>query len=388
MSIRRIAVIMFVISCALPAIARGGELLDVVTVGSGLAGRVEVRGDEPMTYLVTKRGETTWQIDIAKMSPGSLPSQIPLTLPAATGITIDKRSLGTIDVTRLTFAVRPRVEITVTPSDDRRRFSVSFSSGGTPTAADASLLDDLDDTRGKGGDSADYAAAPATPPVVPPTPGTPDLSSGTNDPEPPSERKGEEKPAAPDRHASPSDLDRELSRMETKESAPPSPTPPPLQPALSPPSVPPAVTAAPAVSPSVDQGALTPDELDVTPPSASPVPKPLPAISPVTSRPDGGGGHGAGATVTGSTIEMSIPGLASYRAFSLFQPTRVVLDLHGVSTDLSRTLSFDRLPAMVRGIRFSRYPDKTRVVFDMTRDDFPEYVVAREGDLLRITFRE
>ncbi|GAB4303953.1 MAG: hypothetical protein Fur0034_20510 [Desulfuromonadia bacterium] len=398
MDITRVAIVSCVIAWIFPSMVLAGELLHVVTAGSGLQGKVEIKADEPMTYLVSKKGETSWQIDIAKMSPGNLPHHIPLSLPAATGITIEKRSMGKIDATRLLLTVRPNVAITVTPSADRRLLTISFASGGVSPSANDSLLDDLDDDRGKKKSdpppAIDDLDAPVVPPAVPvaeaATPPAGGDLAGEGGGEKPRSGKGDDAaPQAPPTQPHPSSgLDEELTAMETKGATPvthPSPIPPSME--TMPVEPKPAAPSVAAEPPAIDPGALTPEELETPPPGLGK--KPTAEVSPEPEHPRSvsGGESRVVLSVSGSTIEISAPSLSSHRAFTLFQPTRVVIDLFGVSIDLSRPLSPDTLPPSVKGVRSSRYPDKTRIVFDMKGDDLPEYVVARESGILRITFR-
>lgn len=389
MNIRTVILGVFIACVSLPRAGLGASLLEIVQVGSGLQATVEVRGDDAMTFLHRKKDATTWQIDIAMFSPGNLPASIPLSIPAATGIAVEKRKVGKIEATRLALTVRPNVDVTVIPSSDRRTLTLSFSSAPASTDSEK-LLDDLDD-RPSGKDSpngvehqsptggaispAREGAAEAVPaPLVvePAIAGTPVVAENGS---------GAVKHAAP-----PSDLDRELKDLEEKmeEQSVPKPLPLPVEPKRGTTDPPPPVVT--GTVPDIQSGALTPDELAVTPPApaekpvAAPLSVPSPRVEAIEpSKPS--------VTLSGSSFEIAAPGVASVRPFTLFQPTRVVVDLFGVSEDLSASLPSTGFPPSVRGIRSSRYPDKIRIVFDMKGDDLPEYAVARSGSVVRITFR-
>lgn len=375
---------------SLPGIGLGASLVEIVQVGSGLQAKVEVRGDDAMTYLLRKKDVNTWLLDIARYSPGAVPASIPLSLPAATGISVEQRKIGKIEATRLTVSVRPNVDVTATPSDDRRTLTISFSSA--PQSADADkLLADLDDglsgkdSLEKPGDlapstgeasSAGAVAAASVPALSIDDPGVPGRPVGKGDDSVP-----------PRDDTLPSDLDRELKRLEEKAEDQPFPKSEPLPDAPQKAAVVPPSPVVTAPKQEVETGALTPDELAVTPPVAvekspdvtrSPIPP---------SHVEAAGLSKPSVTLSGSSFEMVAPGIVSVRAFTLFQPTRVVMDLFGVSADLSASLPTTGFPPSVRGIRSSRYPDKVRIVFDMKGDELPEYAVARNGSAVRITFR-
>ncbi|HEY8131637.1 MAG TPA: type IV pilus secretin PilQ [Thermoanaerobaculia bacterium] len=85
-------------------------------------------------------------------------------------------------------------------------------------------------------------------------------------------------------------------------------------------------------------------------------------------------------------VQIATDGEASYSAFKLDKPARVVIDLAGIKDKLARnTIPVDN--SIVKRIRASQFkPEITRVVLDLS--EATAYNISRSGDRLRVTFGE
>lgn len=77
--------------------------------------------------------------------------------------------------------------------------------------------------------------------------------------------------------------------------------------------------------------------------------------------------------------------LGNYNAFKLDNPPRLVLDLWSVGSRYPQKTVAIKNP-FVQKVRFGRYPDKLRVVFDSAKPELPVYQVNRVDDKLVISF--
>jgi len=425
--------------------AIAGMLTGISTVGSGLNAKVEVVADAPLTYVFFRKDATHWVIDLAKTEMGSVAPVTELGFPAATGLTAEKRQAGSVPITRLTIAVRPGVSLTVKPSGDRKQLTLSFQSGSAPAVAskELDLLDDLDAPAKPAAaakapavkDDLDAlldapvpvaAAAPATVPVTAPQ------VKGKVD-ELALEAELDKEPAAKPVKAvateAPS-LDKELDAVAEPAAAPVKPVlaalvpeqrkieepkvgrdPLPATPAVSEAPIVPVAPAAPAIPPGVDLGALTPDELGIASPepvTTAPAVKPAKAILPEPAKPAAvpvaepaasavknapasvvaastGGGAGS-IVVVDRSAEVVVDNFTSHKAFTLMDPTRLVIDFPGAKAALKEAAAKVKI-AGIQAVRFSQYPDKVRLVFDLPKGDLPEYTIEKLASGIRVTFK-
>jgi type IV pilus assembly protein PilQ len=89
---------------------------------------------------------------------------------------------------------------------------------------------------------------------------------------------------------------------------------------------------------------------------------------------------------TGDAIEVKISGdgAMKYNAFTLENPSRLVIDVAGVKNGMTRP-AFNVSGALVKRVRVAQFkPDVTRVVLDLASKS--KYQIADEGDHLRVTF--
>jgi type IV pilus assembly protein PilQ len=74
--------------------------------------------------------------------------------------------------------------------------------------------------------------------------------------------------------------------------------------------------------------------------------------------------------------------IENFNAFKLDSPPRLVLDIWGVDT---RKNSFKVKNPLIKGVRFGRYQDKLRLVFDSQKPQLPPYQVNRIDDKLMVS---
>ena len=89
---------------------------------------------------------------------------------------------------------------------------------------------------------------------------------------------------------------------------------------------------------------------------------------------------------TDTEVQIATDGEASYSAFKLDKPARVVIDLAGIKDKLAKnTIAVDN--SIVKRIRASQFkPEITRVVLDLS--EATAYNISKSGDRLRVTFGE
>ncbi len=453
-------------------VAEAGVLTGIRTVGSGLNANVEVAADASLTYVFFRKDATHWVIDLAKTEPGSINPTMELGIPAATGLTAEKRQVGSLSITRLTVAVRPGVSMVVKPSADRKLLNLSFQSGSASASAkEDDLLGDLDApakpaaTAAPAKDDLDLlldtpvaAVAPAAP-AAPAAGAKADLLSLDDDLD-----KPVAKSVAPPAKSNKSSLDQELDDLDKPEAEMPLKTPKklesaadldlalvepaapaPVKPALVPvvpekpvavepkrplPKMEQAIAAAAvvaavpvAVPAGVDLGALTPDELGIASPELEialpaarvepkPAPKPEPAaiVAPpvkeelpivaapvaeekaVAAEPVKPAKPAVDSKATGSlnvadgVVEIVVDNFTTYKAFTLTEPTRFVIDFAGAKASLKAAAAKAKVPG-VNAVRFSQYPDKVRIVFDLPKGDLPAYKVEKLESGVRVMLK-
>jgi len=85
-------------------------------------------------------------------------------------------------------------------------------------------------------------------------------------------------------------------------------------------------------------------------------------------------------------VQIATDGQASYSAFKLDKPARIVIDLAGIKDKLTKnTIEVD--DSVVKRIRAAQFkPEITRVVLDLSEPT--AYNISRSGDRLRVTFGE
>jgi type IV pilus secretin PilQ/predicted competence protein len=85
-------------------------------------------------------------------------------------------------------------------------------------------------------------------------------------------------------------------------------------------------------------------------------------------------------------VQIATDGQASYSAFKLDKPARIVIDLAGIKDKLTKnTIEVDN--PLVKRIRASQFkPEVTRVVLDLSEPT--AYNISKDGDRLRVTFGE
>lgn len=124
---------------------------------------------------------------------------------------------------------------------------------------------------------------------------------------------------------------------------------------------------------------------ETTAPAAKPAPKPAPARTEparaatralnVESSKDG----------SSTVIRIATDGrAASYNAFVLSSPARVVVDLFGVSNSTGKD-AVGLKDEFVKGVRIGSYPDKARFVFDASGRNLPPHAVTVEDGALVLT---
>jgi type IV pilus assembly protein PilQ len=90
----------------------------------------------------------------------------------------------------------------------------------------------------------------------------------------------------------------------------------------------------------------------------------------------------------GAALEIDIKGdgaMASYKAFRLNNPERLVIDINGVKNRVAKALEVN--DGAVQRVRVAQFaPAVTRVVLDLNGKT--EYAVTPSGDMLRVTFGE
>jgi type IV pilus assembly protein PilQ len=90
---------------------------------------------------------------------------------------------------------------------------------------------------------------------------------------------------------------------------------------------------------------------------------------------------GSGASIE---VQLATDGDATYNAFKLDKPARIVIDLNGVKDKLPKN-TISVTDSLVKRIRASQFKDDvTRVVLDL--GEATNYHVAKNGDRIRITF--
>ncbi|MFZ3071906.1 MAG: AMIN domain-containing protein, partial [Thermodesulfobacteriota bacterium] len=75
----------------------------------------------------------------------------------------------------------------------------------------------------------------------------------------------------------------------------------------------------------------------------------------------------------------------NYNSFGLDSPTRVVLDIWGVSAPAIEKEASVSGP-FIKGLRVGAYPDKTRLVFDSNLQKMPVYTIEKDGRALVARF--
>ena len=85
-------------------------------------------------------------------------------------------------------------------------------------------------------------------------------------------------------------------------------------------------------------------------------------------------------------VQIATDGEASYSAFKLDKPARIVIDLAGIKDKLTKnTIEVDS--SLVKRVRASQFkPEITRVVLDLSEPT--AYHISKSGDRLRVTFGE
>ena len=73
------------------------------------------------------------------------------------------------------------------------------------------------------------------------------------------------------------------------------------------------------------------------------------------------------------------------KAFTLMEPTRFVIDFAGAKASLKAAAAKARVPG-VNAVRFSQYPDKVRIVFDLPKGELPKYKVEKLESGVKVTF--
>lgn len=157
--------------------------------------------------------------------------------------------------------------------------------------------------------------------------------------------------------------------------AAPATTPPPPLPANLSPAVPLLPAALPAPAPTQEK----------TAPLTTPRPAPKPALMPVVPSPNPARAI-SGIRVTGNLVEITAnTRLDDYRAFTLTDPARLVIDIPMTKT----ALAAKEIPLKRFGLskaRVGNYPDKVRMVFDADDTNFPPYRINRNANGLAIIF--
>lgn len=192
------------------------------------------------------------------------------------------------------------------------------------------------------------------------------------------------------------------------------------------------VAAAPVAVPAgVDLGALTPDELGIASPeleAAIPVakvePKPAPKIEPKPqpaaivaspvkeempvvadpvpeekaiiaapaaesvkpAKPAVDSKATGSLSVTDGVVEIVVDNFTTYKSFTLTEPTRFVIDFAGAKASLKAAAAKAKVPG-VTAVRFSQYPDKVRIVFDLPKGDLPAYKVEKLDSGVRVLLK-
>lgn len=86
----------------------------------------------------------------------------------------------------------------------------------------------------------------------------------------------------------------------------------------------------------------------------------------------------------GIDIRTNAP-VRKYKYFSMTKPQRLVVDLYGFKSELSRTLKLNAYG--IDTARIGSYADKTRIVFDSLADAFPAYTLDKSSGGLKLTIQ-
>jgi P pilus assembly chaperone PapD len=89
-------------------------------------------------------------------------------------------------------------------------------------------------------------------------------------------------------------------------------------------------------------------------------------------------------TPTGFYLRLNLQKKHSYKYFSLSSPPRLVLDVYEFKTTSWASFTIEGL-AYVQGLRIGSHPQKTRFVFDLTKEIIPSYQVISENNSIILT---
>lgn len=85
---------------------------------------------------------------------------------------------------------------------------------------------------------------------------------------------------------------------------------------------------------------------------------------------------GGSLKVEDNALVIEVDNFSTYKSFTLMEPTRLVIDMAGARASLKEAAAKIRL-AGVKAVRFSQYPDKVRIVFDLPKGELPSYKVEK-----------
>jgi type IV pilus assembly protein PilQ len=87
----------------------------------------------------------------------------------------------------------------------------------------------------------------------------------------------------------------------------------------------------------------------------------------------------------GIDIRTNAP-VRKYKYFNMTKPQRLVVDLYGFKSDLSRTINVNAFG--IENARIGSYADKTRIVFDSTAEAFPSYTLDKSTSGLKLNLQK
>lgn len=138
----------------------------------------------------------------------------------------------------------------------------------------------------------------------------------------------------------------------------------------------------------------TAGDVSAGPAATAPVPAVSPAQEPAvktTEAPEPVPVSSSGSSLTdiavvsdGIDIRTNAP-VRNYKYFNMTKPQRLVVDLYGFKSELSRTLKLNAYG--VDAARIGSYADKTRIVFDSLADEFPAYTLDKSPGGLKLTIQ-
>jgi hypothetical protein len=90
--------------------------------------------------------------------------------------------------------------------------------------------------------------------------------------------------------------------------------------------------------------------------------------------------------VADGQVEIAVDNFTTFKAFTLTEPTRFVIDFAGAKASLKSAAAKAKISG-VNAVRFSQYPDKVRIVFDLPKGNLPAYKVEKLESGVRVILK-